>query len=58
MMQEPEPINWKAWKDEGVDAQLVDAFQKAYDSASSTANISVACRQFLKILQRAFMWSK
>ena len=31
--QEPEAINWKQWKEEGVDPQLVDTFQKAYDSA-------------------------
>lgn len=29
--QEPEPINWAAWRKE-VDPQLVDTFQKAYDS--------------------------
>jgi hypothetical protein len=31
MTKEPEPINWAQWKKE-VDPQLVDAFQKAYDS--------------------------
>jgi hypothetical protein len=32
-LQEPEQVNWKQWKEEGVDPQLVDAFQKAYESA-------------------------
>ena len=32
-LQEPDAINWKQWKEEGVDPQLVDSFQKAYDSA-------------------------
>jgi hypothetical protein len=31
-LQEPDAINWKQWKEEGVDPQLVDSFQKAYDS--------------------------
>jgi hypothetical protein len=32
MTKEPEAIKWKQWKEDGVDPQLVDAFQKAYDS--------------------------
>lgn len=31
-MQEPEPINWVAWRKD-IDPALVDAFKAAYDSA-------------------------
>lgn len=49
-VQAPEAINWKQWKEEGVDPQLVDTFQKAYDSA----RLADSCMQMDTLMYNSF----